>query len=593
MEYQSAYEIVRIGSPPSPALTSQYPSSLAKPSKIDQILGQAYAAHQSGQLSEAEKLYRQVLHLNPHDSDAANLLGLLYIESRRFDKARKVIRNAIRSEPDDPQSHYNLGIAMHECGDPGEAIRHFGTAARLAPDNVEAWVALANVQKSSGNAADASDSYRRALAIDRSHAVAIKGLSESLNDEGAMAVDRGAVDDARRLFAEALKVNAMNAKASLNLGMLSEQLGDAEMAQNSILSAIKADPNFADAHFHLAHLKIHQSTDADVDRMKTLFASRSQTSKDKVMLAFGIGKALDKQSDYEQEFEWLKRAHKLGKAQEPFDLPATESQFQKLQDAFSQEVVAGTVSNSSANVLFVIGMPRSGTSLTEQILASHADVFGAGERMTGDKAINLFSKRHGAKSYPDKITTMSATELTDDAELLHADLATDAGGRPVIVDTTPSNFMHVGLLAMLYPRARFILCLRHPLDNCLSIYQHPLSELHAYAHGLSDLGAYYARYQVLVNHWRDILPDRIFGQQYEQVVDDFEASVRVLLNFCGLEFDSACVDFHSTQRIVKTPSASQVRQPIYSSSVGRWRRYEKQLDAMKIELEQALGVSLD
>jgi len=359
------------------------------------------------------------------------------------------------------------------------------------------------------------------------------------------------------------------------------------------LAALEADNHFADAHFHLAHLKNHDSSADDVERMKSLFASDATTPKEKAMLAYGIGKALDKQADYEQEFAWLERAHELQKSYEKFEPQANNDLFRGLRDTFTQHVIDDVVSDCDSHLLFVVGMPRSGTSLADQILASHADVFGFGERMLAAQAVELFKQQHGATSYPREVPTVTTTELNSIARSLLAALATDLGEETVIVDTTPSNFVHIGFLAMIFPRARFVLCTRHPLDVCLSIYQHPLSESHAYAHELSDLGGYYAAYQELVDHWTKVLGSRIFVQQYERVVGGLDDSVRALLHFCRLEFDPACIDFHTTERIVKTPSASQVRQPIYSSSIGRWRRYAKQLDPLKIQLEQALGTSLD
>jgi hypothetical protein len=172
-------------------------------------------------------------------------------------------------------------------------------------------------------------------------------------------------------------------------------------------------------------------------------------------------------------------------------------------------------------------------------------------------------------------------------------LALLAEGARFVVETTPTNLFHIGLIATLLPRARIVHCVRHPLDTCMSIYQHPLSQAHAYAHDFEDLSRYYLNQQRLMDHWRDELPGRIHYQRYEDTVEDLDSSVRSLLSYCGISFHPACLEFHKTQRTIKTPSTSQVRQPIYSSSVGRWKRYEQQLAPLKDKLEQGLGVSLD
>ena len=562
-------------------------------SKIDQLLSKAYAAHQARDLAQAEKLYRQVLRRNPQDSDAANLLGLLLIESRRFAEARQIIGKACRIQPNNPQSYYNLGIATLECGDSSDAKQQFARSVALAPQNPESLTALGNAQKICGDLEAAESSFRSALQYDQKSSAAQQGLSNVLNDHGALAVEAGDYTNAQERYGEAIALNPGNAKAALNQGMLLEQLGDEHAAEDSYLRAIRADPGFSDAHFQLAHLKVHNSSNTEIDAMKSLYADTGTTVNEKAMLAYGIGKALDKQAQHEQEFNWLTKAHKIMGELEEFDLGSTLAQFELLPNIFTQEVVSSNVNNIGSELVFVIGMPRSGTSLTEQILASHPDVYGAGELMSGLQVSRKISDHRGPTTGTTHVSDMPAERLASIAESMLSDMQKDAAGKAVIVDTTPSNFMHVGLLAMLFPQARFVLCVRHPLDTCLSIYQHPLSAAHAYAHDLDTLAGYFLGYQRLVDYWAEILPDRFYVQDYEKTVSNLETSVTSLLEFCNLEYDDACLNFHETQRIVKTPSASQVRQPIYASSVGRWKRYAEQLAPLARLLENELGTLLD
>jgi hypothetical protein len=231
----------------------------------------------------------------------------------------------------------------------------------------------------------------------------------------------------------------------------------------------------------------------------------------------------------------------------------------------------------SKDLIFVVGMPRSGTTLTEQILASHPLVFGAGESsVLGEIAVRV----HGESN------DMSAMLAL--ASRLVSSIHKRSNGPDRVVDTTPTNFFHVGLLAGLLPNAKIIHCVRHPLDTCISIYQHPLSKAHSYAHNFEDLATYYLNYRRLMDHWHSLLPDSIYDIVYETTVAELEPSVRALLDHCGLPYDEACLEFHKTNRVVKTPSASQVRKPIYSTSVGRWRRYGRQLQLLKDALEKGL-----
>jgi len=566
---------------------------LSHSSKIDRLLGEAYAAHQARQSDVAEKLYRHVLEMSPKDSDAANLLGLLYIEEQRFPEARNVIQRAIAIQPNNSQSHYNIGIAAKGCGDPVAAIGHFQESTRLIPGNIEAWVALGNMQKLEHRFSDAAESYRRALAIDSSHHAAKTGLSDTLNDAGVEASNKDRYEEALQLYREALEANTSNAKAALNLGMLLEQLGDGESAAEAFKTSIDAKPDFADSHFQLAHLKHHASSLGDVKAMETLFASDAQSDKSKALLAYGLGKAWEKLGDYGQEFTWLMKAHDLMAKLEAYEPGTVVAQFSSLKQIFSKDLIEQVDGDNGSKLAFIVGMPRSGTSLTEQILASHGSVFGAGEQMTANNAISRLQKEYGAGSYPNRLRELADNNIDAIASNLTELLTSQSSGESLIIDTTPSNFIHIGLLAVLFPRARFIHCTRNPLDTCLSIYQHPLSEAHAYSHNLKNLAGYFVHYRHLMDHWQSILPGRIYEHVYEQVVDDFETSVRSLLDYCGLPFDQACLEFHKTRRVIKTPSASQVRQPIYSSSIGRWKRYSEQLAPLKEELQEGLGVSLD
>jgi hypothetical protein len=318
--------------------------------------------------------------------------------------------------------------------------------------------------------------------------------------------------------------------------------------------------------------------------MKTLFASAAQSKKSKARLAFGLGKAWEKLGDYEQEFDWLMKAHDLMASLEAFDPRVVVARFNSLKRVFSPDVVPRTDSDSGSNLVFVIGMPRSGTSLTEQILASHSDVFGAGEQMTAQNALSSFQKHHGARSYPNRIPDLTADDVDAIASELKESLTSQSSGESLIVDTTPANFIHLGFIAMLFPGARFIHCARDPLDTCVSIFQHPLSGEHAYSHKLENLADYHNEYRGLMRHWQDVLGNTLFELSYEALASDFEPTVRRLLEFCGLPFEEGCLTYYETRRAVRTPSASQVRQPIYTSSIGRWRRYEKQLQPLRDRL---------
>jgi hypothetical protein len=295
-------------------------------------------------------------------------------------------------------------------------------------------------------------------------------------------------------------------------------------------------------------------------------------SRDNATLAHGIAKANEKLKRYADEFRWLMKAHDIKRSLEPFDAAAATSRFRSLKDTFTTEAIAKGNADGGANLIFIVGMPRSGTSLAEQILASHSEIHGAGE-MIAVADLNV------SPSTPQRKFPRLAAKVTNT-------ITARAGEENFIVETTPTNFLHLGKIALLFPEARVVHCRRDPMDTCLSIYQHPLSAAHAYAHDLETLGNYYREYELLMQHWDQVVPNPILDLQYESLVSDFEPTVRALVEFCGADFEEQCLRFHETRRQVKTPSASQVRQPIYQSSVGRWRRYERELEPLRSALVQ-------
>jgi tetratricopeptide (TPR) repeat protein len=538
-------------------MTSQY-TPLNRSRQRDQLLNRAYRAHNEGRIAEAESAYRALLHVAPDDVDGNNLLGLLYLQTRRPGEAIPRIERAIAAKSDDAQAHYNLGLARRETGKLEDAARSFAHATEIEPGNPEAYNALGNVLRSLNRSDDAADAYQAALAIDSSHGHARNGLSDTLNDAAVAHNLDGRVDDALAGFHAALDYNPGNAEALINLGILLEQTGDAENAAKVFKKAIAAKPDFIDAHYQLAHLRDHASTPDEIAQMKSLSNSLPKSDKKLALLSYALGKAYEKNGEYASEFRWLEEAHRIMASHVRFDVSRAAQFVARRIEAFpagEKGLEHGTAANEPMRI-FIVGMPRSGTTLTEQILASHPNVTAIGEQ-------TLFGENQDG--------------VPNDALRRYERIGSNAAA---IVDSTPTNFLHIGVIATTYPTARFVHCTRDPLDTCCSIYQHPLSDAHSYAHTLRDLGAYYRLYERIMTHWHTLLPGRIHDIAYERTVAEPEASVRALLAHCELPFDETCLRFYETRRTIKTPSASQVRKPLYSSSVGRWRRYEEQLQPL-------------
>ena len=476
-------------------------------------------------------------------------------------------------------------MALKDTNDLADAAHHFRESARLEPRNPEASNALGNVLRQLDMPDAAIESFRSALAIDAGHSAAQSGLSDALNELGVERNKKARTEDALALFAEATNVNTGHADAWINLGILHEQSGDLVGAASAYKSAIEANPQFVDAHFHFAHVSQYAITEENMDAMRALDESADLTQEGRAKLAYGLACGYEKQGDYERDFESLRQAHAIKAGRSSFDLEKIHKRFEAIRDTFPDVVDRPSERHRAQGdgLVFVVGMPRSGTTLTEQILASHADVHGCGESGQIAKAA-IRTERASGLPYPDSLSRLAHSDLSEIAGESLAAFDARASGATTIVDTTPTNFIQCGLIAKLWPAARIIHCIRHPLDVCLSIYQNALSDDHAYAHDFATLAGYYLEYDRLMKHWIALLPGRIFELRYDRLVTDFEPTIREMLDFCDLQFDENCVRFHETQRVVKTPSAGQVRKPIYAGSLNRWCKYREPLEPLHAEL---------
>jgi len=550
--------------------------------QLTQKLQEAIEAHRSGQPDDARRAYQEVLSEHPHDPDANNLMGVLCIEEKKPVRALRHIRRALAVDSGNAQSHYNLGIAMRDLERMAEAVEAFEAAVTLDPENVEFRSSLGNALRLSANYPESvrvlEAAYRKASGNKNLR----RNLALAQNDLGASLIRDGNPGQAMRHFERAIELEPLHAEAHINIGLTLEQLGDFENAARHYAAAIRARPDFADAHFQLAHLRTHRSTPAEIEAMKRLVDSPRTRHADRARLAHGLGFALESAENYAKAFSYMSLAHEIERKRSPFDLEAAATAFKAIRRVFDRDRLAeaGQRSGDDRPVL-IAGMPRSGTTLTEQILASHPEVLGKGEMMTLSEITRSLAP---SRPFPEGLESLEKEQiLAASGKYLEA-LTRNAEGHTRITDTTPMNFLRVGLAAILLPSARFVICLRDPLDNCLSIFRQMLTGANEFAHRLEDLGGYYRLHFELVHYWKEALGKRVFCLQYENLVKNSEKQIRQLLDFCGLPFDSRCLDFHESQRRVRSPSAAHVRQPIYADSVGAWKRYEKELAPLRAGL---------
>jgi len=615
--------------------------------RIIERLEQGLAACQKGHTQDAERLFLEVLAEDRDNVHALNLLGMLCVNDFRpseavffiskalkrapknaeshanialaykdlgeLDKAAEHLRQSIRLDAGVPVAHNNLGNVLREMGRPERAVRAYERALRLQPDFAECWSNLAA-------ALNESDQRKRALqAAGRALQLAPR-LAQAHNNRGDILLAEARYEEALESYRQATKINPKYAAALINmarvqrdmdmpeaalktlelaleiepdnpeahhvLGVLQEQRGQPERAAEAFKHAISVAPGMAIAHYYLAQIRGRDLSDAEFEHMQKIWDEVRMLDNDRMYLAFGLARAWEQRGDFDQAFRFLSEGNGIKAKLRLYDDEDTGRFVDALAE--SAEALAERLDSGAGchdrRPVFVLGMPRSGTSLTEQLLASHSAVAGAGELSYAYDMAHRVRELTG-RAFPENMRQLTTEQL---GELGNYYLGRH---RPAtlehrhVIDKTPLNFQYIGLLGLALPEARFIHCHRDPVQNCFSIHRLPFDKKQAYAHDLVSLGQYYNRYWRLMQRWKSLFPGRILDVRYEDTVADVEAQARRMLGFLGLPFEARVLDFYKTRRLVKTPSASQVRQPVYTDALQAWRKFERHLAPLIDQLD--------
>lgn len=550
-----------------------------------------------GRLEPALVSQQRIAELLPHSAAAHNNLGNDLADAGRLEEASASYRRALQLHPDFPEAHYNLGNVQLDGGQYQAASASYQRAVDLRPDYAEAWNQWGSAARALGQLPEALVRHQRALALQPEFAEAHHALGVVLRDldrldeavesyrraallapDGAglhrdLAVAlrlQGRSDDAEASLRRALAIDPNSSASFVVLAETHADRGRFGEAEELLRRALALEPTSADALAGITRLRRMTPADGEWLAQAQRLAERGLPPRREVPLRYAIGKYFDDVGDYAPAFAQFRRANELTRS---FHAPFNRQQLTRAVDAclveFGSRAAApaqpgGAHSPARQQPVFVVGMPRSGTSLAEQILASHSEVFGAGELSYWNRA------------------AVGARGRTADAECLQA-LARDyrewllerAPGARRVLDKMPSNFQHLGLIHRALPDARVIHLQRHPIDTCLSIYFQHFEATHAYANDLEDLAHAYREYQRLMRHWRQWLPpDRLLEVPYEGLIDDQETWSQRMVAFLGLDWEPQCLHFERTERTVITASKWQVRQPINRHSIERWRHYE-------------------
>jgi tetratricopeptide (TPR) repeat protein len=447
---------------------------------------------------------------------------------------------------------------------------------RATPRNASAHRLLAAVLEEMGRSDDALARLQQAVALTPRDAQAHADL-------GTMLLQRGRSGDAIRHFREALALRADLGTAHLGLGTALAAVGEQRGARESLEKAIELEPTNAHGYFHLGRAKRFTRDDRHFIAMQRLAQDmRSLSLEAQIYLHFALGKAFGDIEDYEQSFYHLLEGNTLKRQQWPYREAKVLDRLKRVGAMFTPEIMrekAG-LGEPSAVPVFIVGMHRSGSTLVEQILASHPKCFGAGELPNIDALARDLRGPNGAV-FPEAVPSLSAQQLRALAGRYLAAIRPLSATAERITDKMPLNFIHAGFIHLLFPKAHIIHTRRDPCDTAISCFgivlgQAFLGQGMDYSSDLAELGRFYRAYRSLMAHWRSVLPaGAMLEVNYEELVEDFERQARRIVAHCGLEWDDACASFYRNARPVLTASVGQVHQPIYSSSVGRWRRYEK------------------
>ena len=579
---------------------------------------EALAALNARRFADAETQFRRFLKDHPSHVGALNLLTIALMSMQRFAEAEPVIARAVKLNQSSDVSFYNYGLILKYLGKPKEAVAQFTQALRLNETVPDSWNNRGAALNEIGRHKDALANFDKAIALDRNYAAAHANKGRAFGslhryDEALAAYDealalnprlaeawvgRGTVlnlvdrcDDALAALQQALAIDPNLAKAYSGIGNTLRDMGRLEEAREAYRKAIALEPASGEFFNLYAGIAKVSADDPHLPAMEALSADKAALPVDRMCADFALGKAHADIGEHERAFAHWLSGNALKRQQIDYDAVATAAHFADIESVFTPALIEAKSGSGdpSALPIFVLGMPRSGTTLVEQILSSHPVVHGAGElNAFGNILGEVIGARGGQHSYPQCAIDLDGATLREIGTRYVATLAKLAPEAAHVTDKLPGNFLYLGMICLALPNAKIVHTVRNPVDTCLSCFTHLFSEALDFSYDLAELGRFYAHYRHLMAHWHQVLPPgTILDVCYEDVVTDLEGQARRLLDHCGVPFDPRCLAFNESARPVRTASAAQVRQPIYKHSVERWRNYERWLGPLLRELDRA------
>jgi tetratricopeptide (TPR) repeat protein len=502
-----------------------------------------------GKLGQAERLIKDFLMQHPADVSAIRILADIALKLGRLKEAGHLLERCLELAPDFHLARHNYAVVLLRQGKLEEAYAQVQKLLALEPNNAGFLIL-----------------------------------------KGSVLVRRGDHEEALAIYERILKNYPNQAVAQMNYGHALKTVGRLEEGIGAYRKCVDLSPGIGEAYWSLANLKTFRFSDADIAVMRSQVTTEGGDADDQAHIAFALGKALEDREEYDESFKFYQRGNAIRRVNHRHNARInvfdTARQIKALDSAFF--ATRAGQGCPTPDPIFIVGLPRSGSTLLEQILASHSQVEGTAELndiITISRKLGQKSKQNPASNYPEILRDLSADKFSELGESYMQSTRIQRGDKPFFIDKMPNNFQHIGLIHLILPHAKIIDARRHPMACCFSNFKQLFAHGQTFTYSLEGMGRYYRDYVILMDHWDTVLPGRVLRVQYEDMVADTENQIRRLLQHCGLPFEEQCLRFWETERAIRTPSAEQVRQPIYQGGLEQWRHFEAHLEPLK----QALG----
>lgn len=511
------------------------------------LLGVTQLMHE-GKLLKAEQICRHFLQNNKRHIEGMCLLAEIGMELKIYDDAEFLLATALELDPNHITARSQYLNLLIRLGKYKLAASQVESLLAEQPNNLSFKVAKANV---------------------------LTGL--------------GKVEQAIRIYEQVIAQDHAIAGFHLQLGHALKAKGDIKRAVSAYQQAYQLKPDYGDAYWSLANTKTYRFSDEEIKQMQLQQENKALASLDSIQLYFATGKAFEDKQEYAKAFKAYQQGNAIQHKQSGFDIGKIEQQVAAQMKYCTHELFnqRGHLGLSAPDPIFIVGLPRAGSTLLEQILASHSQIDGT---MELHNILGLAARLSGRNQnsvenqYPKNLAEITPDYFSRFGQQFIAETKVYREAAPYFIDKMPNNFLHIGLIRLILPNAKVIDARRSPMACCFSGFKQLFAEGQDFSYNLEDIGRYYQAYLKLMAHWDNVLPGYVLTVNHEDVVDDLDTQVRRMLDFCGLEFEQSCLDFHKTKRNIKTPSSEQVRQPIYKSATQQWQNFEQFLTPLKAVL---------